>query len=38
MSNYRFLLPTGGVMHLEFRTVAEAQQHADRLGARFFKL
>lgn len=38
MTHYRFLLPTGGVMHLEFRTADQAEAHAARLGARFFKL
>jgi hypothetical protein len=38
MSNYRFILPQGGVMHLEFRAAEQAAAHAAYLGARFFKL
>lgn len=38
MAFYRFILPQGGVMDLDFRTDVEAAAHAAYIKARFFKL
>jgi hypothetical protein len=38
MTFYRFILPAGGVLDLDFRTGEQAAAHADYLRARFFKL
>lgn len=38
MTFYRFILPAGGVLDLDFRTDAQAAAHADTFGARFYRL
>ena len=38
MTNFRFLLPCGEALDLEFRTREQAAAHAAYLRARFFAL